>query len=552
MLILSLLIGCKSDDEPEVTTSTIPDGILVLETPGDLAWMADGPAQVSGLADNIDSLTLNNLPVTITDSTFSESVTLSRGINHLVAVGVDVSGDTITERATVLAGDFASPGNPMSDVLSVHLGQAGLNAIETAAASALDPSLLLDKEGTINPIYSNHPIVGSWLDADLIGLSFSTAEISTIPTGGALEATIILPELVIDIDSYGEVAWIDYSMDVQMTADAAVITAEIMIEVVDGELEVLMVDPEIELQGFAYDLSILPNFIEGYFFVETIQGTIEDMLVEQANEMVPTMIDEALTGLTFATTLDLLGTELSIAAEFADVNINTEGVELDMDVNVVVPGSGSVSYAGYLVAPDHSTPQHNTDDPLSLLLSDDLINRSLFELWRGGALSMMLSTEDGSLDPTTIDGYPLDSATIQIQPQLPPVLVNGESDLQLQLQAGAIDVSISTPGATFGENISLRMTMIADFSIAVSDDMIQPQLGEISLDIEVLESDWAIPNSSVSELVEWALPQEDLIIMVSEMSIALPSLGGITISSAAISHDEDTFHSAISVDFAIE
>ena len=36
-------------------------------------------------------------------------------------------------------------------------------------------------------------------------------------------------------------------------------------------------------------------------------------------------------------------------------------------------------------------------------VEEDLLNRAMFELWRGDAMEMTLSTEDGSLDPTTID-----------------------------------------------------------------------------------------------------------------------------------------------------
>lgn len=553
MLILSLLIGCKKDSEVDPTASaqdTVPDGTLAILVPEEIAWMSPGATSVSGQAEGMTTLTLNGASISMEDGTFAETITLTRGLNHLVISGVDVGGDTLTDKATVLAGEFASPGDTMSDALSAHIGLAGLEAIGGFAAGALDPSLLLKTEGSLNPIYSAEPLPGNSLYADLVGLTFAPAGIAIQPTTGALELTVTLPDLVIDLDAYGEIVTFDYGLDLQMTAEAAVITAEVMIEAADGGLEVAMLDPEISLEGFAYDLSILPDFIEGYLLVETIQGTVEEMLVEQANTMVPAMIDEALTGLEFAYTMDLLGAPLSIAAEFDDVDITSEGVGLDMGVNVSVPGTGTASYAGYLAAPTSAAPGHSIADPLSLVLSDDLLNRALFELWRGGVMDLTLSTEDGSLDPTTIDGLPLDTATVHVSPQLPPVIVNGETGLLLQ--AGAVDVVAYTPGASFGEHMSLRLTVIADASIAVVDGIIQPQIGEIDLDIEVIESDWGIPDSSVSEMVDWMLPREDLIAMVSEMGIALPSLGGIVISSAEMSRDEDGLYSVVSVDLGSE
>ncbi len=552
MLILGLLIGCRSDQEVATTDApdTVPDGTLLLQLPEDIAWLPDGPTTIGGLAENMDTLTLNGASITATDGVFSETITLSRGINRVVVSGRDVGGDTLTDQATVLAGAFASPGQTMPDVLSAHVGQAGLDTIGDLAAAALEPSLLLKTAGSLNPVYSSSPFPGTSLDADLVGLSFAAAEIDIAPADGALMLTVTLPQLVIDLDAYGEIVWIDYGMDLQMTADAAVITATIEIGAVDGGLDVTLVEPDIVLEGFAYDLSILPDFIEGYLFIETIQGTVEDMLVEQASATVPEMIDEALAGLAFSTTLALLEAEVTISAELADVEVTEAGIGLDMDVDVSVPGTGAASYAGYLAAPTGSPPEHDTDEALSLVLSDDLLNRTLFELWRGGALSMTLSTEDGSLDPTTIDGLPLDAATVQISPALPPVIVSGAHGLQLQ--AGAIDVVADTPGASFGEHIALRLTLLADASFSIADGLIQPEVGDISLDIEVLESDWGIPDASVSELVDWALPREELLAMVSEMGVALPTLGGLVISDATLSRDESGFYSVVSIEPGIE
>lgn len=556
MLLLTAMLGCKSDQELTTTTvdnseDTVPDGTLVLDTPESVAWAAEGPMTISGQVENINSLTLNGADIAYADGRFSETITLSRGINHIALEAIDVGNDPLSAKATVLAGEFASPGDEaLEDVLSAHLSHSGLDAVGDVAAAALDPSLLLDKEGSINPIYSSNPIVGTWLDADLVGLTFSPADIAITPTGGALELQAVLPDLVVDVLAYGEVAWIDYDIDFQMTATQAVITAEVMIEAVDGELEIVMLDPEIELQGFTYDLSLLPSFIEDYFFVETIQGTVEDMLVEQVNEMVPTMIDETLSGLEFSYTLELFETPLTVGASFQDVDITSEGMGIDLDVTVEVPGSGDVSYAGYLVAPTSVKPAHDMDAPLSLVMADDLLNRVLFELWRGGAMSLTLSTEDGSLDPSTLEGLPLETATINVRPQLPPVVVSAGTGMQLQ--GGAVDIDIYTPGASFGEYIYLRLTATADAAVAIEEGTVTPQIGEVFLDIEVLDSGLSLPDSSISELVDWALPQDQITTIASDLGIALPSLGGITISSAEMSREKDDFHTGVSIEFGVE
>ena len=123
--------------------------------------MPTGAAQVSGQAVGLTTLTLNGASIPAEADAFSESIILDRGLNHIVVSGTDVGGDTLTDKATVLAGDFASPGDTMADALSTHIGLSGLDTIGALAAGALDPSLLLDKEGSINPIYSAEPLPGS-------------------------------------------------------------------------------------------------------------------------------------------------------------------------------------------------------------------------------------------------------------------------------------------------------------------------------------------------------------------------------------------------------
>ena len=82
--------------------------------------------------------------------------------------------------------------------------------------------------------------------------------------------------------------------------------------------------------------------------------------------------------------------------------------------------------------------------------------------------------------------------------------------------------------------------------------VLNPNLEDVSIAVEVLESDWVIHDGAVSDLVAWALPPETLIGLASEVAIALPSLGGISVSAAEVDRDQDAFYSAISVEFSLE
>lgn len=307
---------------------------------------------------------------------------LSRGINVIDVVGIEPDGDALSARRSVIAGDVAEPAYPVEDGIQLHLNQGGINEMTDmieGVAEALGEDL--------NPVFATDEVLWTWAAADLEDIDFGAVEITASPDE-MIELEVVLSDRVIDVYAYGEIAAIDFTQDVSMTADRVILTAGLALGAADGILIVALIDPEVELQGFAYDTSLLPSFMEDYFFIESIQDTIEDTLVEQMEEMVPALLDDQHEALDFSVETEVMAATICVDAPFSGVSVDEDGVEISVDVDV--PSVGALIFGSYLASGAGKPPIDKGAD-VAMVLSDELLNRLLFEVWRGGGLDLTLS-----------------------------------------------------------------------------------------------------------------------------------------------------------------
>ena len=338
-----------------------------------------------------------------------------------------------------------------------------------------------------------------------------------------------------NLQAYGEAVWIDFDVDASLSADKAIVSGWLMVDVdKDGNLVVELVDAEVELQGFSYDTSLLPGDVESYLFVETIRTTIEDMLVDQIRGMVPPLLEEQLAGLDLSFDLELLGVPLSVSADFASVAIDSDGIALTTDIDVDAPGNGEHTYVGYLSAPA-GTPTISRSAAISGALHDDLLNRLLFEVWRAGIADMTLSTDDGSLEPIMLLPLKAEQGSIQVTPGLPPVIV--EKDGKLELQVGELGVTILTPGGELGESLEASVNVFAPVEVYAQNGMLTLDIGDPELVIMVRDSDWGATDTTTTQLLEEVLPIDTLLALLGTIEFELPSLAFLTIDSASTGRD---------------
>jgi hypothetical protein len=380
--------------------------------------------------------------------------------------------------------------------------------------------------------------------ADVTSVDFDRPELSVDPNQGQLELTATLPNVYVTVAAYGSAVGFDFDTDVAVWASEAVVTGTLSVSAEHGRLVVTLDDAAVDLRDFGYDTSLLPGSIEDYILVDTIRDQLESMIVDQIQSQVPALLDETLAGLDPSFSTELLGKQVDLSFSFADAEVDDDGLALSLDLDVAIPTGSNHTYAGYLAAGD-GTPSLNTHADLSGAISDDLLNRVLFEAWRGGMLDMTLSTDDGSLPSYMLLPLKAEQGTVSLDAVLPPVVV--ESDEGLQAQVGELVVTIDTPGGELGEHLVVAVDAWVGLEVTIEDGAIKLALGEPTLTLMVRESDWGADNETITNLVQDMLPLDTLLSLLGDFSFPIPSLYGIGVDSGTVSRDDDTVHTDLNV-----
>jgi hypothetical protein len=547
-LLLWAVTGCKKD-EPDAKKG----GKVELEVfePEAGAMVDPGSTMVRGKVEGLQDLELNGEPVEVDGNLWEAEIDLPRGITTLEIAGEDRTGHRVYLRQSVLAGDFRDSDATLEQGIGIRLNEGGLNAATDLVSDLLNPAEINAILPGINPVYQDsYGIFGLdavEITANLQGLWFETPRISLEPGGGALEVEVILPDLYVLVPVYGQAIGFDFDEVLTLTATQAVVSGYIELGADDGAIEADLRAPVVELRGFYFDTTLLPGSIEDWLLSDTIQTTVQGLLVEQISAMVPSLLDEQLAALKIELETELLGKQLALAAGFDTVSIDRDGVLLIADLDLEVDGPFTKDSEGWL-ASGADEPRPSTGPDLAVQLSDDVVNKMLHELWRGGLLDMGLSTEDGSLDAFMLEPLGANGeGAIQIDARLPPVLIQGEDGAELQL--GELIVDIETPGGDNGDYLQVAVGGKVALDVSLSDGALGLGFGSPQLAIMVRDNGWGASDESITNVLEEELPVDVLLALVGDIEIPMPTLGDITIPDAEVGRDESGVFTTIDMNF---
>ncbi len=541
MFFAFILAGCDKPAEE----APAPAGLFVLQSPKGGEFLEEGSQEVSGKAVNLTEVQVNGVAAEVDAGTFVADVELARGVNVVEGSGVDATGHTIFDRNGVLVGEFEDDNGAVEDALLLRVNDGGLRRIGEIGADMLASQTISESITAINPVYSDSY---AWdyviVAADVESVSYDTPEFAFKPRDGALGLQVTLPNLYVDIYAYGEAFGFDFDSDVSMWASAAVLSADLYITAQNGRIAVDIGEVTVELKDFGYDTSLLPGDVESYILVETIRDTITETLVEKVNEMVPPLLDETLSGLDPSFSTELMGLTVDLAFEFARVDIDDDGVALNLDMDVVIPSTGDHAGPGYLGA-DLGTPDLDTHADVSGAVSDNLLNRMLYEAWAGGLLDIRLSTDDGSLSALMLAPLKATEGTITVNALLPPVVV--ERDGELQAQMGELIVNIDTPGGALGDHLQAAVNAFVPLEIVVEGGELTLKLGTPEVVLMVRESTMGATDEEMTRLVEDMLPIDLLFSLLGDFSFPLPALYGLEIDEGAAERDDSGVYTGLEV-----
>jgi hypothetical protein len=492
--------------------SHVPAGALVIE--GEQAGLAE--VWVGGEAVDASS------------GRFEHEVQVARGIYAVDVEGLNAAGTARRlDRRSVLAGTFGEASGAVDEALGLRVNRGGLSAAAGYAVTFLDPVTLTDAVAAANPVYD------SWIATVNVGdVAFGDPSLQLVPTPGALQVSLVLPDVALWLPS--DIALLGYE-DVWVTcAEARVSGALTLGTDGDGHLDVGLADATVDLVDFEYDTSILDGDALA-LFDGTIEGVLEDELLLQMNTLLPELLATQLGSLELAFAFDLLGAQASVASAFRSARVDADGVMLVADLEVDLAGNGTKSAPGYLVA-DDAQPTPDTDADISMALSDDLVNRLLYEAWTAGMLDQRLSSDDGTLDPTLLAAFePGDEASLALDARLPPVLV--QRDGEAELQVGELLLRLDTPGGGMFDYLEVALSAALPVDLEVTDGELTVALGKPDVSFVVRDTDWRATDEQVTALLEDELPIETLVLLLGRFSFPLPELAGFQLEQATIERD---------------
>lgn len=541
-----LAVACNSEN---TLGDAYTEPLLRLENPGEAAWMDVGPVTARGTAIGLEDLEVAGAQATIDGDKFSADLTMGRGLNLVEARGTDGHGSPVFVRHGVLAGDFGAPTGPIAGATVVRLNQGGLDTVLGMVSDQFTASTVQGALASANPVYQDAYGVWGWdavtVRADITGVWFDPMELRATPTPSVLKLDAVIPDFYVGLNVSGDVVGLDFSVDAALWADYVDVTGDIALSASNGKLSVDLRNTHLQFTGFGWDTSLIPGDVESWLLVDTVGDLVASQLSSQIDQQVPALLEDALSQLELSYDTDLLGRQVHVEGSFASAGVDAQGVQLGLDLGVDIPGTAPHPYEGYLLATPAVPTVDRTAD-IGMSVSDDLMNRVLFEAWGSGLLQMTLSTDDGSLDPAMLTLLKADQGTITVDAQLPPVLV--EKDRGLQAQLGELLVTIDTPGGELGEHIVLSVSVLADVDMKVVNGVLKLDVGEPAIQLVVRDSDWGASNEATTTLLENTLPVDAFLALLGDIEFPLPELAGISVTQATVSRDASGVYTGIRAD----
>ncbi len=323
------------------------------------------------------------------------------------------------------------------------------------------------------------------------------------------------------------------------------------------------------LQGFEDFLNILGLSVYDWI-LSLVQPEIDAAIADIAPE-IEAALEDAIAAATVDTTIDALGTELSVSLLPGDIAIGESGVEVWLDSHISATQSACVAELDQGEFPRTSSDRVGAaglpaGTHAGVTLDDDMVNQALYAAWRGGLLCQQIDSELAggfTLDTTLLDLL-LPGAydglfdeeepgelIIETSPQVPPVAdFSGEAAIGLRLDRFGLDLIAELDdraARVLGAELETPITLPMAFDDTTGELTLEVGLDSSAIEIRVMTNEISQASSealtdslasSLPSLIDTALGAA-----VPDLAFSLPALEGIgvqSIDAQAVGTDEET------------
>jgi hypothetical protein len=220
-----------------------------------------------------------------------------------------------------------------------------------------------------------------------------------------LETMLIITNLRIYVEAHGEIMEIPWSAHGEVFADQIIANVDAGMNVWEGKFQVYLTNyPNVELNGFGFDINNFPDELESWFY-DDVRVLIEEAFEDEIAAQLPDQLNELFAELEF---FGQIYENLMYEAIAYDTNINESGatamlegmVYTDYHDECVPPQQGSRYTPNQCPVYGYTIPGTNREYDFAVSLSDDMLNQILFATYDAGL--MCLDIEDPEYLNTTV------------------------------------------------------------------------------------------------------------------------------------------------------
>ncbi len=374
-------------DPPAITVATPARGAFVT---GALAQVIGQVQDASGVAYFL----LNGLPAALDASGgFAEVLTLSPGLNVIELEAADRWGNRTRTALSVVAGDFLPDTQTVGDAAAVRLNRPAFDAIERLAAAQLGGASLSQTILAQNPLYAGGGGLAT-LQVDATSASFGTPRLDLDPRAGSLRVRAELPSVDVVVRAHGSLVGIPYSVTTQVTSTLAVVEADAVVSVSQGQVTTQLQNVAVDLQGFRFDINNVPGFLE-QLARNAVRGIVERQVQRQVEQVVPVEVNKAIAGANGPITQTVLGRTATLHLIPTAVVFDPDGASILTDGDMTIAPPAGVTLPPLPTVPGSlftagAPPVHPLTQALHVSANDDLLNRIGHAAWRGRLLDLTI------------------------------------------------------------------------------------------------------------------------------------------------------------------
>jgi hypothetical protein len=518
-ILSSAAVACSSSDGPpgdppvlkviSPERGTIQSGLADVEVRG---IVTPAPDYGDGPGLPIQEVEVNGVPAQVAaDGSFTALVPIGAGATMLKTIAKDTGGNEATDTRTLAAGNLLPLDSIINDGVTAAISDEAFAKLAEMAGTLIKQQDLGAMVQVMNPVVNSGDGPDClYAQAWIRDLDMSNAQLRLTPYSGGLRLWAQIDDLDVPVDTNYAVACLDGDTAARITADRVTIEGNLAIGLVNGEVDVQLVDPTVDVDDLDIDADGIPGAIIDMLALDNLVGWVVPYAVDL---FIGPMINDAIVGgiaQVEPVTVDILGHSLTTWMKPSAIAFDPAGGKITLDSRFTMAGSEA---SPGLIYTENGVPSMDAGNGFQIAMADDAINQLANGFWAVGAMNLTIPHKAGQFD------------TLKTEARLPPMMSASSADGDMKMIVGDMIVTLVAEGveeAKLAFNAEISMSMDSEGNIM-----------KLSLDPPVVNIDVTdeIPNTT-------NLSDEDLetihhAVIGHMMDTLLPLVGAVPLPSFA-------------------